>query len=87
MEREKVIGGLQLLKVPFRKDQQVMEILDGAIELLREKEVQPEMEGDPGNGYWMVCDACHGLIRKPDIYCRGCGGRIRWDGFMRMKEK
>ena len=38
--------------------------------------VEPELEGDPGNGYWWVCGECHGSISRTDRFCRHCGRKV-----------
>ena len=44
------------------------------------KVVYPEIEGDPGNGYWYVCSECHFYIRwKYDWICPCCGGSVDWN--------
>ena len=40
----------------------------------------PEIEGDPGNGYWYVCSECHGYLKWHEDPCPGCGWRINWHG-------
>lgn len=40
----------------------------------------PEIEGDPGNGYWYVCGECHGYLKWHEDPCPHCGWRINWHG-------
>lgn len=40
----------------------------------------PEIEGDPGNGYWWVCGECHGQINWHQDPCPHCGWRLNWHG-------
>ena len=48
-----------------------------ALELLKNLiSVEPELEGDPGNGYWWVCGECHGSISRTDRFCRHCGRKV-----------
>ena len=39
---------------------------------------EAEWEGDPRNGYWPVCGACHGVIGTSDRFCRHCGAGVKW---------
>lgn len=41
--------------------------------------VFPELEGDPGNGYWPVCGECHGTLNRRDKFCHECGRKVLWD--------
>ena len=40
----------------------------------------PEIEGDPGNGYWYVCGECHGYLKWHEDPCPHCGWRVNWHG-------
>ena len=40
----------------------------------------PEVEGDPGNGYWYVCSECHGYLKWKQNPCPGCGWEVDWNG-------
>ena len=46
------------------------------------KAVPAEYEGDARSTWWYVCGECHGPINKPDLFCRHCGNRIDWEGFL-----
>lgn len=39
-----------------------------------------DIEGDPHNGYWYVCEECHGPINWKDEVCPHCGWRLDWNG-------
>ena len=39
--------------------------------------VESEREGG-GSSWWFVCGECHGEIGSSDIFCKGCGRRIKW---------
>lgn len=59
------------------------EIIDGKRPDLTELEpaavvTEPEWEGDPANGYWLVCGECHGQIGVSKGICKHCGARIDW---------
>lgn len=41
---------------------------------------EPEIEGDPGNGYWYVCPDCHGYLKWHEESCPHCGRRLNWFG-------
>lgn len=42
---------------------------------------EPEWEGDPANGYWLVCGECHGWIGGAKENCPHCGAKIDWKRF------
>jgi len=83
---EKVIRDLRYLKTfgIVSNNLQVTEIAQSAIELLKEyaeikNGVEPELEGDPGNGYWWVCGECHGYLSTFDRFCKFCGRKVLRD--------
>ena len=39
-----------------------------------------DIEGDPHNGYWYVCEECHGPVNWKDQKCPHCGWRLDWNG-------
>lgn len=39
--------------------------------------VEAEREGG-GSSWWYVCGECHVEISSFDVFCKGCGRRIRW---------
>ena len=45
-----------------------------------EKVTTVDIEGDPHNGYWYVCEECHGPVDWKDQYCPHCGWRLNWNG-------
>lgn len=54
---------------------------------MEERKINPEeqvttvdIEGDPYNGYWYVCEECHGPVNRKDQKCPHCGWRLNWDG-------
>ena len=60
------------------------DLLRDALELLKEyaeikNGVAPELEGDPGNGYWNVCGECHVYLSGNETYCKCCGRKVLWD--------
>lgn len=62
------------------------ELLRDALILLKDQKENLEhittvdLEGDPHNGYWYVCEECHGHVDWKDQYCPHCGWRLDWDG-------
>ena len=58
-----------------------------ALALLKEQEEKNlkqvttvDLEGDPHNGYWYVCEECYGPVNWKDQYCPHCGWRLDWNG-------
>ena len=54
---------------------------------MEEKKINPEehittvdIEGDPHNGYWYVCEECHCPVNWKDQKCPHCGWRLDWNG-------
>ena len=45
-----------------------------------EKVTTVDIEGDPYNGYWYVCEECHGPVHWKDQKCPHCGWRLDWNG-------
>ena len=39
-----------------------------------------DIEGDPYNGYWYVCEECHGPVSWHEPVCPHCKWRLDWDG-------
>ena len=39
-----------------------------------------DIEGDPHNGYWYVCDECHGAVDTKDKICPHCKSPLDWSG-------
>ena len=39
-----------------------------------------DIEGDPFNGYWYVCEKCHGAVNWKEAVCPHCGWRLDWNG-------
>lgn len=76
----RVIGGLSLLKVAFMYRKEEQEILENAIQLLKEREPVPvELEGG-GWSWWYVCGECHTAINARDRFCQECGRPLDWSG-------
>ena len=38
-----------------------------------------DIEGDPRNGYWYVCDECRYTINWKEEKCPNCKRRLNWD--------
>ena len=45
-----------------------------------EKVTTVDLDGDPYNGYWYVCEECHGAVNWKDEVCPHCGWRLDWNG-------
>lgn len=83
----RVIGGLSLLKVAFMYRKEEQEILENAIQLLKEREPVPvELEGG-GWSWWYVCGECHTAINAGDKFCRECGRPLIWEELNRKGNK
>ena len=39
-----------------------------------------DLEGDPHNGYWYVCEECHGPVSWHEPICPHCKWRLDWNG-------
>lgn len=86
-DREKVIKGLELLK-EFLGDglpgknvvfNSYINIVNDAIELLKEQEpVEPTLYYDTENA-WYICGVCKANIQFADKYCHECGRPVKWD--------
>lgn len=84
LDRDRTIGGLELLKVPFMKDMEVQDILDSAIQMLKEDApVEPEehevRDYDTGE---LICVErfCGGCTRRLDgkkSFCPHCGRKVK----------
>ena len=59
----------------------IMEYIDDALALLREREpMEPHVEHDCDDDSWYYgCGACHEAIDYKDKYCRHCGRKVKWD--------
>lgn len=86
MDINKIIGGLSILKVPFMNDSEVQEILDSAIDLLKDQQEQIEqMNYIYGFVYGgqvkeikklVRCNECK--HRDPEDHKCDCGHDILW---------
>ena len=91
MTRDKIIGGLGLLKALLR-DRESQAILDGARELLKEQEAKPLIENERGwncsscgmkligktaSGY--PCDLIDLPEDEPIHFCPMCGQAVKWE--------
>lgn len=60
----------------------LLDMYDGAIELLTP--VEPERLtvldfGEFASAVYL-CGACRMPIERGDVYCKHCGGKVKWDG-------
>ena len=39
-----------------------------------------DIEGDPHNGYWYVCEECRHIVDWKMEKCPCCGRRLNWNG-------
>ena len=81
-DTEKIISEIEwfMSTVPRNRQDELRKALAEALELLKgRRPEEAEWEGDPRNGYWPVCGACHGVIGTSDRFCRHCGTEVKWD--------
>ena len=45
-----------------------------------EKVTTVDIEGDPHNGYWYVCEECRHIVNWKMEKCPCCGRRLNWNG-------
>lgn len=45
-----------------------------------EKVTTVDIEGDPHNGYWYVCEECRHSVDWKMEKCPCCGRRLNWNG-------
>ena len=62
----------------YHSDSEVQNIAKVALELLKEKEAEVEIEGG-GSTWFYVCGECHTSVSKHSKYCRECGRRLKWE--------
>ena len=84
LDRDRTIGGLALLRVPHGKDWQVLDILDSAIEYLKQgAPVEPEefniVDEETGRLVSVVryCGKCTRKLDDKKDFCPHCGTRIK----------
>ena len=85
LDRDRVIGGLSIMKVPFMKDMEIQDILDSAIQMLiDDAPVEPEEHElrDYDTGRFIkierFCGHCTRMLSdKP--FCPHCGKKVKLD--------
>ena len=82
LDRDQVIGGLRLLKVPFMKDAEIMDIIDSAVFYLKaDAPVEPEIVKvrDADTGHLTIvkfCGKCTHKLSDKD-FCPHCGKQVK----------
>ena len=61
----------------LRKEAEICLQLADAEETFLSDPVESEREGG-GSSWWYVCGECHGEIGSSDVFCKGCGRKIKW---------
>ena len=86
LNRDRVIGGLELIKVPFMKDMEIQDILDSAIQMLKDDApIEPEehevRDYDTGKliSIERFCGSCTRLLDKKKKFCPHCGRSVKWE--------
>ena len=82
LDRDRVIGALSIMKVPFMNDMEVQDILDSAIQMLKDgAPVEPEeheiRDSDTGELLTIAryCGVCGGPLDNQKRFCAHCGRR------------
>ena len=92
LDRDQVIGGLRLLKVPFMKDAEILDIIDSAIFYLKaDAPVEPEIleVRDDDTGYLTIvkyCGKCTHKLSDKD-FCPHCGKQVKRTGSRWRKQE
>ena len=73
------------MKVPFMKDMEVQDILDSAIQMLKDDApIEPEeyevRDADTGEllSVKMFCGNCTRLLDEKKNFCPHCGKQVKW---------
>lgn len=82
LDRDRVIGALSIMKVPFMNDMEVQDILDSAIQMLKDDApVEPEelvvRDADTGEAtITRFCGNCTRLLGNKQ-FCHYCGKKVK----------
>ena len=79
---------LKLAREQRDKDQQasynafrISDTCRKAAENLRTETAEVELEGG-GSTWWYVCEECRKAVDTSDKYCRECGRKLKWEGYL-----
>ena len=92
LDRDKVIDGLRLLKVPFMKDAEVLDIIESAVFSLKaDAPVEPEVVEvrDDDTGHLTIvkfCGKCTHKLSDKD-FCPHCGKPVKRTGSRWRKQE
>lgn len=84
LDRDRVIGALAIMKVTFMNDMEILDILDSAIEYLKEDApVEPEeydlRDNDTGKllSVERFCGYCTRMLDEKKPFCPHCGKKVK----------
>ena len=87
-DRDRTIGGLRLLKVPFQNDPEILDIIESAVFYLKsdapvECETYNVVDEDTGRvlSVERFCGKCTHRIPDGKDFCPHCGKKVKKSGY------